>query len=81
MAVGQLSWVQRTMQKDFQQSSLAVDVMCEACREGVRRGIVYMAYYDEQTWHDVDPALVEQGEPADIVRFKNMGVHEYASLG
>jgi hypothetical protein len=43
----------------------------------VRRRVTDMQYYDENTWEVLDPTLVEQGEKAELQRFRDMNVYEY----
>lgn len=54
----------------------AIDDMGEGRRDDVRRGTVGMEYGDEQTWNNLVPILVEQGEKAELDRSNKMGVHE-----
>ena len=37
------------------------------------------AYYDENTWEELDPKQVEKGEKDEFERFCKMGVYEYVS--
>lgn len=53
--------------------------MCEVWDEEVRHGVMDLGYSDEQTWKKSDPVLVEQGERAELDRFKKRGVDEYVS--
>lgn len=52
-----------------------------ACaREGVQRCAAGVDFEccGEQIWKKSDPILMEQGEKAELERFKKMGVNEYA---
>lgn len=76
MDIGAIGWGERTMQEDFRWRGAAGDT-CERWNEEVCTGIVDLEYYDEQSPKKLDPFLVEQGEKAELGRFKRMGVYEY----
>ena len=51
--------------------------MCMPENEDLRRSVTDMKYFDENTWEELDPERVAEGERAELERFKKMGVYDY----
>ena len=51
--------------------------MCMPENEDLRRSVTDMKYFDENTWEELDPERVAEGERAELERFKKMGVYGY----
>ena len=75
----EVSLVERTMQEDMKWDEMRVSDMCMPDDMDIRRGETDMKYYDENTWEELDPVKVVEGERAELSRFKEMGVYEYVS--
>lgn len=56
-----------------------VERTCEKKGLEVILWVANMKYYDEVTWKNSDPALVQCRERAELERFKRMGVYGYVS--
>ena len=50
--------------------------MCMPDNEDLRRSVTDMKYFDENTWEELDPERVAEGERAELERFKKMGVYD-----
>jgi hypothetical protein len=69
-------------QDDFEWNIGEVGVrsdMTEQEDPAVRQAVTDMQYFDENTWEELDPKLVEEGEKAELQRFRDMNVYEYVS--
>lgn len=75
----EVSVVERTMQEDMKWDERAVSDMCMSKDIELRRSETDLQYYDENTWEELDPAKVVEGERAELRRFEEMGVYEYVS--
>ena len=71
--------LERTMQEDLLWNGKEVSDMCMKECEEVHRAVADTAYYDENTWEELDPVKVMEGEQAEMKRFQEMGVYDYAS--
>ena len=69
--------MERTMQEDMRWDLMEVCDMCMPDNEDLRRSVTYMKYFDENTWEELDPERVAEGERAELERFKKMGVYDY----
>lgn len=54
-----------------------MDGTCEMWADEIRRVVVELEYYDEQTWKRLVPELVQKGEREELDRFMKTGVYEY----
>ena len=75
----EVSMLEKTMQEDLKWNGKEVSDMCDKVGAEVHRVGTDMAYYDENTWEELDPVKVMEGEQAEMNRFKVMGVYDYAS--
>ena len=64
------------MQEDL---NLVRSDMCTPEDQDLQRYMVDYAYYDENTWEELDPKGVEAGERDELERFHKMGVYTYVS--
>ena len=53
--------------------------MCMAPNQAVQQAETDMAYYDENTWEELDGELVKAAEQDEMRRFQKMGVYTYTS--
>ena len=73
----EVSIMERTMQEDMRWDLMEVCDMCMPENEDLRRSVTDMKYFDENTWEELDPERVAEGERAELERFKKMGVYDY----
>ena len=73
----EVSIMERTMQEDMRWDMMEVCDMCMPDNEDLRRSVTDMKYFDENTWEELDPERVAEGQRAELVRFKKMGVYDY----
>lgn len=77
--MGAISWEEGSTHEELRWGIVDVHDMCEEWNEEVRRCVVDMEYYNEQTWKKLDSALLEEAEQEALERFNKMGVHECIS--
>ena len=68
----EVSIMERTMQEDLEVCDMSLPD-----NEDLRRSVTDMKYFDENTWEELDPERVAEGERAELERFKKMGVYDY----
>ena len=73
----EVSIMERTMQEDMRWDLMEVCDMCMPDNEDLRRSGTDMKYFDENTWEELDPERVAEGERAELERFKKVGVYDY----
>ena len=69
-------------QDDFEWNIGEVGVVSDMTEQddpAVQQIVTDMQYFDENTWEELDPKLVEEGEKAELQRFHDMNVYEYVS--
>ena len=69
-------------QNDFEWEIREVGVVSDMTEKedpAVRQAVTDMQYFDENTWEQLDPKLVEEGEKVELQRFRDMKVYEYVS--
>ena len=71
--------VERLFQDDMKWGLHNIEDMCEQEDPELRRKAADYSYYDENSWEELDPKLVEKGEQEEYERFCKMGVYEYVS--
>ena len=70
---------ERMYQDDFKLNLDYVEDMCEDEAAELKQTMADYAYYDENTWEELDPKQVEKGEKDEFERFCKMGVYVYVS--
>jgi hypothetical protein len=76
MEVSEVIEYQDDFQWPIEEVTVASDMTAPEDSE-VRRLVTDLQYYDENTWEMLDPKLVEEGEKAELQRFRDMNVYEY----
>ena len=66
-------------QDDMKWTINEVSDMCEPTNSELQQQMHDMAYFDENTWEQLDARLVEAAEKAELARFQQMGVYEYVT--
>ena len=74
-----VSMIEKLMQEDMKWHLDHVSDMCEPSHDEIGRGAVDFAYYDENTWEELDPTGVAAGERDELERFRKMGVYDYVT--
>ena len=64
-------------QDDMKWTVNIVSDLCIPEDPAIKTAMDDMAHYDENTWERLDQHLVEEGEKAELARFKKMGVYSY----
>ena len=77
----EVSMLERMCQDDFKWNLNNVEDMCEEDAPELRQATADYAYYDENTWEELDPKMVAKGEKDEYDRFCKMGVYEYIGRG
>ena len=70
---------ERMCQDDFKCNLDYVEDMCEDEATELKLIMADFAYYDENTWEELDSKQVEKGEKDEFERFSKMGVYECVS--
>ena len=60
----EVSIMERTMQEDMRWDLMEVCDMCMPENEDLRRSVTDMKNFDENTWEELDPERVAEGERA-----------------
>ena len=71
--------VERMFQDDMKWNLNTIEDMCEKENPDLLRRAADYAYFDENTWEELDPKQVQKGEQEEYDRFCKMGVYEYVS--
>ena len=73
----EVSIMERTMHEDMRWDLMEVCHMCMPDNEDLRRSVTDMKSFDENTWEELDPERVAEGERTELERFKKMGVYDF----
>ena len=71
--------VERLFQDDMKWEVNNTEDMCEKDNPELQRMAADYAYFDENSWEELDPKQVLKGEREEYERFCKMGVYEYAN--
>ena len=71
--------MERLFQDDMKWDVNNTEDMCAKEDPDLQRRAADYAYYDENSWEELDPELVQKGEQEEYNRFCKMGVYEYVS--
>lgn len=69
--------MERKMQEDSRRDVGHIEDMCEGEGPEVRRWATDLEYDHESSWKKLEPALVGQGEHAELERYRKMELYEY----
>ena len=69
-----VSVMERTMQEDTRWDLMEVSDMCMPDNEDSVRWVTDVKFFEKNTWEELDPEKVSEGERAELETFKKMGV-------
>ena len=72
-----VSIMERTMEEDMRWDLMEVSDMCMPDNEDLRRWVTDMKYFEKNTWEELDPEKVSEGERAELETFKKVGVYDF----